>query len=59
VSDVRQQGLASAPRDVVRGLIADVERHPDWCPDAVEVECEEFGEGCTYREVAGKRSPGR
>jgi hypothetical protein len=33
VSDVRQQGLISAPRDVVWG------------------ECEEFGQGCVYREV--------
>ena len=51
MSDVRQQGLISAPRDVVWGLITDVERHPDWWPDAVEVECEEFGQGCVYREV--------
>ena len=51
VSEVRQQGLIGAPREVVWEVITDVERHPEWWPDAVEVECEEFGQGCTYREV--------
>ena len=51
VSDVRQQGLVAAPREVVWRVITDVERHPDWWPDAVEVECEELSQGCTYREV--------
>ena len=29
----------------------DVNRHPDWWPKVVEVECEGLEEGCTYRQV--------
>jgi hypothetical protein len=36
---------------VVWDLIADVDRHPEWWPRVVEIECEELGEGCTYRQV--------
>ncbi len=36
---------------VVWELIADVERHPEWWPRVVEVECEGLEEGCTYRQV--------
>jgi uncharacterized protein YndB with AHSA1/START domain len=52
VSEVRQQGLIGAPRQAVWDVIIDVERHPEWWPDTVEVECDEVSEGCTYREVA-------
>ena len=48
----RQQGFIPAPVETVWELIADIERHPEWWPRVVEVECEELGEGCTYREVA-------
>jgi uncharacterized protein YndB with AHSA1/START domain len=51
VSRCRRQTFIAAPRDVVWSLIADVERHPDWWPDVLEVECEEIGPGCEYREV--------
>jgi hypothetical protein len=51
VSEIRQQGLIEAPREAIWALITDVESHPQWWPDSVEVECEEFGKGCTYREV--------
>ena len=40
-----------APVQVVWDLIADVERHPQWWPRVIEVECEGLEEGCTYREV--------
>ena len=36
---------------VVWELIADVERHPEWWPRVVEVECDGLDEGCTYRQV--------
>jgi hypothetical protein len=55
VSEVRQQGLIGAPRQAVRDVITDIERHPEWWPDTVEVECDEVGEGCIYREVARQR----
>jgi|GEM_PF-1493935 len=51
VSEVRQQGLIGAPRERVWDVIADVDAHAEWWPDAIEVECDEIGEGCTYREV--------
>jgi hypothetical protein len=51
MSEVRQQALIEAPPEVVWELIADVNRHPDWWPDIVEVDCEDFHQGCTYREV--------
>ncbi len=51
MSEVRQQVLIDAPPEVVWELITDVNRHPEWWPDIVEVECDDFHQGCTYREV--------
>jgi hypothetical protein len=47
----RQQGFIDAPVQVVWDLIADVDRHPEWWPRVVEVECDGLEAGCTYREV--------
>ena len=51
MSDLRQQTWIEAPVEVVWDLVADVNRHPDWWPRVIEVECEGLEEGCTYREV--------
>ena len=51
MSHCRQQGFIEAPVAVVWELISDVERHPEWWPRVVEVECEGLEQGCTYREV--------
>ena len=51
MSDSRQQVWINAPLGVVWDLIADVERHPEWWPRVVAVQCEGLEEGCTYREV--------
>jgi hypothetical protein len=51
MSEVRQQMLIEAPPEVVWDLITDVNRHPQWWPDVVEVECDDFHEGCTYKQV--------
>jgi uncharacterized protein YndB with AHSA1/START domain len=51
VSDSRQQIWIDAPTQVVWDLIADINRHPEWWPRVVEVECDELAQGCTYREV--------
>ena len=51
VSDSRQQVWIDAPVQVVWELIADINRHPEWWPRVIEVECEELAVGCTYREV--------
>ena len=47
----RHQGFIDAPIDVVWDLLADVERHPDWWPRVLEVECDGLEVGCTYRQV--------
>jgi hypothetical protein len=51
VSEVRQQVLIAASPRAVWSLITDVNRHPEWWPDVEEVQCDDFHEGCTYREV--------
>jgi Polyketide cyclase / dehydrase and lipid transport len=51
MSDCRRQTHIAAPIQVVWDLIADVERHPEWWPRVVEIECEQLGEGCVYRQV--------
>ena len=51
MSDCRRQAHIDAPIQVVWDLIADIERHAEWWPRVVELECEELGEGCTYRQV--------
>lgn len=51
MSRCKQQTFIEAPREVVWELIADVEHHPDWWPDVVEVDSDQIAEGCEYREV--------
>jgi hypothetical protein len=51
VSQCRQQTYIDAPVPVVWRLIADVDRHPEWWPRIVEVQCEGLEPACTYREV--------
>jgi polyketide cyclase/dehydrase/lipid transport protein len=52
MSDCRQQVFIDAPPRIVWELISEVERHPEWWPDVVEVQCDEgVAEGCKYREV--------
>jgi hypothetical protein len=51
MSDCRQQTWIDAPIEVVWGLVRDVDRHAEWWPKVVEVECEGIEEGCTYRQV--------
>jgi uncharacterized protein YndB with AHSA1/START domain len=52
VSEARQQAYIDAPIGVVWELLENVDRHPEWWPRVLEVECDEdFEPGCTYREV--------
>jgi uncharacterized protein YndB with AHSA1/START domain len=46
VSRCRQQTFIAAPREVVWRLIADVERHPDWWPDVIDVDVDQIAQGC-------------
>jgi hypothetical protein len=51
VSHCRQQGFIEAPVEVIWELISDIERHPEWWPRVIEVECDGLETGCTYREL--------
>jgi Polyketide cyclase / dehydrase and lipid transport len=51
VSHCRQQTFIEAPPMIVWNLLSDVDRHEDWWPGIVEVECEGLEAGCTYRQV--------
>jgi hypothetical protein len=51
VSEARQQAFIDAPVPLVWELLSDVNRHPEWWPRVLEVECEGLEPGCTYREV--------
>jgi uncharacterized protein YndB with AHSA1/START domain len=52
MSEARQQAYIEAPIGVVWELLEDVDRHPEWWPRVLEIDCEDdFEPGCTYREV--------
>jgi uncharacterized protein YndB with AHSA1/START domain len=46
-----QQTHIDAPVDIVWDLVGDPNRHPDWWPRMVDVDCPELHEGCRYRGV--------
>ena len=51
MSEARQQAFIDAPIGVVWELLENVDRHSEWWPRVVEVECEGLEAGCTYRQV--------
>jgi uncharacterized protein YndB with AHSA1/START domain len=51
LSAARRQAFIDAPVPIVWELVSDVNRHPEWWPRVIEVECDGLEEGCTYREV--------
>jgi uncharacterized protein YndB with AHSA1/START domain len=51
VSAARRQAFIDAPVPIVWDLVSDVNRHPEWWPRVIEVECEGLEEGCTYRQL--------
>ena len=51
MSIYRQQALIEAPPEVVWLLLGDPNRHAEWWPRVVEVQCDGLEEGCTYRQV--------
>ena len=46
-----QQAYIEAAPETVWELVGDPNRHPDWWPDVLEVECADLREGCRYRGV--------
>ena len=51
MSQYRQQTWIDAPVEVVWELIRNVDRHPDWWPRVVNVQCDGLEEGCNYRQL--------
>lgn len=51
MADCRQQTWIEAPIEVVWDLIRDVNRHSEWWPRVVDVQCEGLEEGCSYRQL--------
>lgn len=47
-----QQTFIQAPVQRVWELVGDPNRHPEWWPEVLEVECADLKEGCRYRGVA-------
>ena len=47
----RQQAFIDAPPEVVWNLLSDIDRHAEWWPGFVEVECDRLETGCEYRQV--------
>jgi carbon monoxide dehydrogenase subunit G len=46
-----QQTHIDAPVEVVWDLLGDPNRHPEWWPEMIEVECADLEQGCRYRGV--------
>lgn len=51
MSHCRQQAFIDAPPQVVWDLLSDIDRHSEWWPGFVEVECDGLESGCEYRQV--------
>ena len=51
MSAARREAFIDAPVQVVWDLVSDVERHPEWWPRVIEVQCDGLEEGCTYRQL--------
>jgi uncharacterized protein YndB with AHSA1/START domain len=47
----RQQVHIDATPEAIWDLVGDPNRHPDWWPDVIEVECADLRDGCRYRGV--------
>jgi uncharacterized protein YndB with AHSA1/START domain len=46
-----QQTFIEAPVERVWELVGDPNRHPEWWPEMLEIECADLKEGCRYRGV--------
>jgi uncharacterized protein YndB with AHSA1/START domain len=46
-----QQAFIDAHPETIWELVGDPNRHPDWWPDVIEVQCADLQEGCRYRGV--------
>ena len=51
MSAYRLQAQVDVPPDRLWELVGNVERHPEWWPRVVNVQCEGLEQGCSYRQV--------
>jgi uncharacterized protein YndB with AHSA1/START domain len=51
MSSCRLQAQVDVPRDELWELVGNVDRHPEWWPRVVSVQCEGLEQGCDYRQV--------
>jgi uncharacterized protein YndB with AHSA1/START domain len=51
IRSTTQQAFIQAPPDRIWELVGDPNRHPEWWPEMLEVECADLTEGCRYRGV--------
>ena len=48
----RHQALIEAPATQLWDLLGDPRRHPEWWPRIIEVQGQDFGEGCSYCQIS-------
>jgi hypothetical protein len=51
MSCYRQLAQLDVPPAAVRELAGNLDRHPEWWPRVVGVQCDDLEEGCRYRQV--------
>jgi hypothetical protein len=51
MSCFRTQAHLDAPPETLCGLVGNPERHPEWWPRVIGVQCDGLDEGCSYRQV--------
>lgn len=51
MSCCRMQAQVDVPPAALWELVGNVERHPEWWPRVVGVQCEGLEQGCSYRQV--------
>jgi hypothetical protein len=51
MSSCRLQAQVDVPRDALWELVGNIERHPEWWPRVVGVDCAGLEQGCDYRQV--------
>lgn len=51
MSCFRTQAQVDVPPEALWALVGNPERHPEWWPRVIGVQCEGLEEGCNYRQV--------
>jgi hypothetical protein len=51
MSCCRMQAQVDVPPEALWELVGNVERHPEWWPRVVGVQCDGLEQGCSYRQV--------